>query len=408
MQIFFTILKRKSVLSILLTFWMVSACALNYTVNIAEMRFAYCENNFANTAIAQEADLSVAISTTPHRIGAENLIALTYCNVGAKTARNVTLELRVDENLTLIESSIPWRMYAGSVATWNLGNLEMGDCFTLFVKDFVSGETEVGTVIELNATITSENSETITANNIDAHSDPAVGSFDPNDISVNPEGYIENDQELIYTIRFQNVGNAPASTVRIIDQLPEALNIESFQMGIASHPYRLDIEGGNVLVWTFENINLVGSTTNEAESNGYVIFKIQPEEALSDGTAITNNAAIYFDNNDPIYTNVVINTIGEEPLVELANGNTEEESFLKIYPSPMVSNSMIQILNENGSIVIIKGLIIRDLMGKKLMERKGLALEEYRLKKESYNPGYYVIKVEGANGKEYVTQLIVH
>lgn len=59
-----------------------------------------------------------------------------------------------------------------------------------------------------------------------------IGSFDPNDILVTPEGYgdkhyIEPETELEYKIRFQNVGNDTAFNIYVFDTLPNELDVES-------------------------------------------------------------------------------------------------------------------------------------------------------------------------------------
>ena len=59
----------------------------------------------------------------------------------------------------------------------------------------------------------------------------------------------------------------------------------------------------------FDNIHLPDSTTDEAGSHGYVIFEIKPLAQLPVGTGIGTGAAIYFDYNAPVLTNVVSNTI---------------------------------------------------------------------------------------------------
>ncbi len=380
-------------------------CQISLSVNVDQMGQTYCGNNFANTAVNPEADVSIEISSTPHRIGEENLIALTYCNNGTMTATDVVVQLTIDERLTLLESSIPWNDYTGQTATWNLGDLEIGACQTIFVKEEVSTETEVGEIIDITAVISTTETETIYTNNTDTNSEEAVGSFDPNDILVSPEGYIDNDQDLFYTIRFQNVGNASASTVRVEDVLPEDLNMETLVMGSTSHAYRLDIEDGNVLIWTFDNINLVDSTTNEVESNGFINFKIKPIQNLEEGTRIENNAAIYFDNNNPILTNTVINIIGEEPRPDLADGN---EAAMDIFPNPMTESSVIQILDNKDIPIKINSILINDVSGKSVYAKKGINVDEFKIEKGNYTPGYYFVRAVAENGKEYVSKLIIH
>ena len=74
-------------------------------------------------------------------------------------------------------------------------------------------------------------------------------------------------------------------------------------------PRRTEIGLAGSLNFIFDNIHLPDSTTNEAGSHGYVIFEIKPLAQLPVGTGIGTGAAIYFDYNAPVLTNVVSNTI---------------------------------------------------------------------------------------------------
>jgi uncharacterized repeat protein (TIGR01451 family) len=145
---------------------------------------------------------------------------------------------------------------------------------------------------------------------------PIVDSFDPNDKQVSPIGFTENNYvrpgtELEYTIRFQNTGTAEAVNIVVIDTLSTDLDMTRFQMMSVSHPYKLAVSGKGrpILTWTFTNINLPDSTTNEPESHGYIKFKIKPNEGIAEGTIIENFADIYFDFNEPVRTNTTVSNI---------------------------------------------------------------------------------------------------
>lgn len=142
-------------------------------------------------------------------------------------------------------------------------------------------------------------------------------SYDPNDISVTPEGiganhYIKNDNKLRYTIRFQNTGTDTAYNIYIIDTLPKELDIATLDMLGSSHNYTYKLLSGqkeNVLQIDFKNIYLVDSFANEPLSNGFVSFDIRLNDSLKKGTIVRNFADIYFDFNAPVRTNTVFNTI---------------------------------------------------------------------------------------------------
>lgn len=146
-----------------------------------------------------------------------------------------------------------------------------------------------------------------------------VGSYDPNIKSVIPEGVgpnheIDKDWTLDYMIEFQNTGNDTAFLVVLKDTLSENLDLSTIQVKGASHNFTWNLNPDRELVFTFENILLVDSFTNEPGSHGFVRFEITPSTHLIPGDSIENRAGIYFDFNDPIITNTVWHTI-RKPVV---------------------------------------------------------------------------------------------
>lgn len=144
----------------------------------------------------------------------------------------------------------------------------------------------------------------------DLHCIENQGSFDPNDKSAMPLGFTENQyiepgDRLEYMIRFQNTGTDTAFKVRIVDTLSEHLLIGTFKPVIASHPYSFSISPDGVAEFLFEPIALPDSNVNVLESQGFVTFEIQTRKDVPAGTVIWNDAAIYFDFNEPVITNLV-------------------------------------------------------------------------------------------------------
>jgi len=258
----------------------------------------------------------------------------------------------------------------------------------------------VGEDILIRATIYGSEDDCMGVDNVFESIQEAVGAIDPNDIAVSPEGFIDAGTELIYKIRFQNVGNATVSTVRIEDELPEYLDLSTFQQGVASHPYRLEVTD-HKLIWTFENINMPDSLTNEVESHGFIIFKIKANADLADDIHIENKAAIYFDNVAPVITNTVVNTIGRP------KNNANEEGMVLIYPNPMTESSTLEIVPFGEEERAIHSISIYNALGRKLHEKSGLDIERVELNRNNLNPGCYVIRVIGKNGNEYVGKLLV-
>ncbi|HBS85187.1 MAG: hypothetical protein A2W91_01745 [Bacteroidetes bacterium GWF2_38_335] len=142
----------------------------------------------------------------------------------------------------------------------------------------------------------------------DIYCSEVTASYDPNDKTGYPHGIGEEhiiypDVQLQYVIRFQNTGTDTAFTVVLLDTLDVDLDIFSVVKGVSSHNCDFTIYGPRILKWTFSNILLPDSTTNEPESHGFATFTVDQNPGLTDGTQIFNKAAIYFDFNDPVITN---------------------------------------------------------------------------------------------------------
>ena len=151
---------------------------------------------------------------------------------------------------------------------------------------------------------------------------PVTGSYDPNDKQAFPSGIgpnhlVEPDWEIEYLIRFQNTGTDTAFTVVIRDTLSPHLNPSTVRPGAASHPYSWELTGTGALSFTFDNILLPDSNTNEALSHGYVSFKIEQEADIVPGTVFENTAFIYFDFNDPVQTNTTFHEVIKHVVYEI-------------------------------------------------------------------------------------------
>lgn len=210
---------------------------------------------------------------------------------------------------------------------------------------------------------------------------PIVDSYDPNDKQVSPGGagaqhVVMPGTLLDYTIRFQNTGSAPAFTVIVKDTLPAYLNVASIQLGVTSHAMDFSTEttanGDLVLVFTFNNINLVDSLSDPVNSIGFLKFKAAPRADVPNGTVIENRAGIYFDFNEPIITNYAWVTIDEQmptgnPIdVTIVSSTTHalpHRLDIAVYPNPtkgvlnldlrqVLSQANVQVLNLNGQVLM--------------------------------------------------------
>lgn len=167
-----------------------------------------------------------------------------------------------------------------------------------------------------------------------------------------------NNQTMTYTVRFQNTGTAPAVNVFILDTIHPNLDIASLRVVGHSHPMVTEWEPGNQVRFRFDNIMLSDSASNEPESHGYVIYEIDQMPDLNSGEEMLNTAYIYFDLNEPIQTNTVLNTIAWP--VDIP-GAIDESQLLTVFPNPSsnhlrvrshASLSSLRFYNAQGQIVL--------------------------------------------------------
>ncbi len=192
------------------------------------------------------------------------------------------------------------------------------------------------------------------------------GSYDPNDKQGFPEGFgelnrIEADQSIRYRIRFQNTGSDTAFTVVVRDTLSEYLDQTSVIPGASSHPYLFYIEN-NILEFRFNQINLVQKALNEAASIGFLEFRVKQMASNPISYTIDNQAAIYFDFNEPIYTPVHQYSIYPLPLGVFSSPQVD----MHVSPNPSAGNIKFNFTQKwQGA---QKTFLVSDLSGRVIKE----------------------------------------
>lgn len=195
-------------------------------------------------------------------------------------------------------------------------------------------------------------------NNVVNYSTFTIGSFDPNNKEVSPKGVgthgfiTTSDSVLTYTVNFENTGSYFARKIVICDTLDTDLDWNSLQPVSSTHDCVTRITDDGVVSFTFDDIYLPYQGFGRY---GSVTYSVKQKPDLAPGTEITNSAAIYFDYNEPVITNTVLNTIRwPEGVTQTGISNQ-----YNIYPNP-ANNSFsiagdnivnISLLNSLGQIV---------------------------------------------------------
>ncbi|MCI4670924.1 MAG: T9SS type A sorting domain-containing protein [Bacteroidia bacterium] len=345
--------------------------------------------DFAMTPDTNLIDLAVYMTIGPIRPGFNHRYYVVAYNFGA-TPMSGLVSFTHDQAVTYQSSSPSAVNYdpATRTAIWSFNNLLPGRWERYEITGYVPPSTQLGTAITSLAEVGPITNDVDPVNNSTQQVRLVVGSFDPNDKQVipegeGPEGFIEPTDDIMeYTIRFQNTGNFPAEFVVLRDTLDANLALASLKPVAASHPYKLTMKG-NAMEVRFDNINLPDSASDPAGSQGYFKFVIRHDGVLAPLTEISNQAAIYFDFNKPIYTNTVVNTIAEPSSVV----DPAKDGIL-LYPNP--TRGLFQV---NGLNVDIEQVRVFDITG-----REVLRTDQQLIDLSGEKEGVYLVQIQSNKG----------
>ena len=352
-------------------------------------------------------DLKIDFATTAWRRGFLNNTVLQATNIGTISAENVSITMTYPSEVYVVSSDNSYSEVASQVYEWNIDALSPGEVYSINIIDSVSLAANTGQLLLLSGDVEAAGTELDQSNNSGSEQIEVVGAIDPNDILVSPkgdwdDGYIPKEQVLTYTIRFQNVGNFYATRVFIENQLPEELEYNSLEVISSSHIYNYQLGEDGLLSVSYNNINLIDSTTNEAESHGFFKYKIKPRNNLMGGERILNQASLVFDYEDALETNTVYNTV---------KYSEDHRSFnLFLYPNPATTTTNISIDMEyfmfDYSPTIERYEII-DLMGKVIRKANVTSSNQITISLGGIARGTFIVKAYDSRNMAYFGKLCI-
>ena len=299
--------------------------------------------DFANFSTIPH-DLSVHIASTEARPGFPTQAWITVTNISAFPSGDVTLELVFDP--LLLNPSITGLVDLDVIGPY-------GSATAHFTADVPSDLGLLGTVITYTVTETNTATESNSSNNSASLAVTITGSFDPNDKQGHTSSslsstqyFLDEDEWLDYTIRFQNTGTAAAETVVIRDTIDADLDVFALHILGSSHPFTPSFGDGRELVFTFDDINLPDSATDLAGSQGFISYRMTPLGNVVVGALLKNAAGIYFDFNPPIITDEVVH------VVELST-SVQDGSPGRVQVTPNPAEDQVQVVtNDAGTQVL--------------------------------------------------------
>jgi uncharacterized repeat protein (TIGR01451 family) len=275
-------------------------------------------------------------------------------NTSYEASSGAVLSIKFDPIITPVNSNLPYTIINPGEIEFSIPPMNAFSNLSVSLTYSVPANPGlIGNVLTTIASVTSLLPEINLTDNSDTLHVVITGSLDPNDKSVwpneDPQHYyfMDIEDELRYTIRFQNTGTDTAFTIVIVDSLDAMLDLSTFRMIGSSHACTWSLGAGDILTVTYNNILLPDSNTNEIESHGLFSFAVAPiEDSIVIPYIIYNTAAIYFDFNPPVITNTEFSTID----VTVGINEITAARTLLIYPNPASAEIVISMSDKSRNL----------------------------------------------------------
>jgi len=277
--------------------------------------------DFSLTCNTTGFDLSAGLSGWGFRPGQPAYLHAWYSNISCTpVSGTVTITLDPQTNYVGMCDTTNLPTVVSNTLSWSFSNLSITGYWYWWnsvincIQLTTDSTAQIGDTVCFTITITPTTGDLDPSNNTETVCYEVRNSWDPNMKQVSPEGLgstgnVAPNTTFTYTIHFQNMGNAPALDITVMDTLDADLDITSLQILGSSHFMQPDVIGSDVLRFHYPGINLPDSASNEPASHGWVQYRIKAKPNLANFTPIENTAHIYFDLNPAVVTNTTLNTI---------------------------------------------------------------------------------------------------
>ncbi|HKR03173.1 MAG TPA: T9SS type A sorting domain-containing protein [Bacteroidia bacterium] len=380
----------------------VSPAAINYynpipvshNANFSGIHQTDSLNDFPFQAGTSFNDLCITINPGNFRAGFDANYWINYENVGT-TILNGTVIFFPDNDITFVTSNPTATSVTTDSIVWDAGSLTPFQTGNISITVHVDSGTPIGTLINSSVVIEPVAGDANTACNYNSWEVFVRGSYDPNAILVDRDTVLTTELSsppyLNYIIYFQNTGNDTAFNARVLNNIPQMLDVNSFEFVASSHPMNINYGAhARLMEFTFDNILLPDSNVNEPASHGFIRYRIKPLSALIAGDSIKNNAAIYFDFNQPVMTDTAVTEI------VLPTGVSSQGSVisgqLAIFPNPAGEELIVNCYSLVGKKAEVK---IYDLFGREVFQSTIYNLQStIKINVSRFSQGIYFVRVE--------------
>ncbi len=393
------------------SYWNITGSS-SYNITISNQSDKKSGKDFGVESTSNVDDLSIDITAGVPVAGEKTQNWLSVRNVGT-TSKSGTVTMKLDSNYNFESATPSPKSVSGNTVKWDVNNLDVMENRTISVTSSVE-VVPPETPMNSSAEISPKTSDNTPSDNVDSLYQEVLSSFDPNDKLASPSrkakrgmqaNYTLMDEELEYTVRFQNTGNYKASKVVIKDTLDENIDVSTFELIGASHELDYDITGKGNVTFTFKNINLPDSGSDMQGSKGFVKYSVKAKDDVEENTKVHNNAGIYFDYNPVVLTNTTQNTmVSKLPSTSTGISTSTEDNFSDyIAPNPFNNSFKVSVKGDKVDQFTFE---LYDMMGKKLKQKEVENGRSVDVQADDLPGGMYLYRIELNDGRQSTGKII--
>jgi uncharacterized delta-60 repeat protein len=350
----------------------------------------YCLTSSNSTFVDLDVKIIPLYSAVP---GFDALYTIVYKNKGISTVSG-NVNLNYNNNVLNLVTTFPnYTTATTNSFDWNFTNLAPQEERYIYFTFNLNSPMEnpplnSNDVLNFTATITNLPTEISPNDNVFTLNQTVVNSYDPNDktcLEGTTVGIEKIGDYVHYLIRFENNGTANAQFIKVIDVIDTSkFDVSTLEPLNSSHSMVTKISETNKVEFFFDNINL---PFDDANNDGYVMYKIKLKSNLVEGDSFSNGASIYFDFNLPIITNTATTTI-----TTLKKESFDVVNSFSVYPNPV--NDVLNI--KKNTDFNIKSISIYNLLGQQM--NFNLKTDQSSLDISNLKKGNYILKLETDKG----------
>jgi uncharacterized repeat protein (TIGR01451 family) len=269
-------------------------------------------------------------------------VNVQVCNVSCGNYANSTIKIAIPTGVTPDVSNLANAIFANDTVT--ITEAYLSGCISYGFPCSFAGNTPAGTIFDFLVEVSAQGEQDFMFNQASFVA-TVLNSYDPNDKRCHLPTYIQPDvqENLPFTVRFQNDGNYPALNVVVRDTISTNLDLSTFRFIGSKHPVSYTVDPvSREVVFRFSGIQLLPSVDSLEGSQGYFTYEIKELANLNLNSEIKNMAYIFFDFNPAIITNTTLNINGYA-----GNPSFQNESIM-LFPNPSKGTFQISGI-EKGS-----------------------------------------------------------